>query len=294
MQGILLHNVSYTYPNGTQAINNISLKINSGETVGILGANGAGKSTFMKLINGLLLPSSGEVFVDGKTTREYDLSVLTRKVGVMFQNPEHQLFKSSVSAEIDYSLGSLNLSDLEARDYKIKTIKSLELDEIIDRSPFHLSGGERKKASMATILCRQTEYLLFDEPTVGQDRKQRKILEKVIQTARDEGKTIIIISHDTEFTYRNVERMIIFRDGEVLADGPPDELLSSSKIIEKTNLLQPQIMLLLEKLKVLWQNKTGNREFPLEVDKISRFDQLEENLLEIFSNRIVKKEEDGK
>lgn len=273
MIGIKINEVSFSYPNGTNALNNISLIINQGESIGILGRNGAGKSTFVKLLNGLIFPSLGTIYVNDKPTTEYKSAELTKLVGLMFQNPDHQLFCNSVEEEINFSLKNLKLSPEDFQIYKHEIIELLNLQDFLTLSPFNLSGGQKKKVSIATVLCRKPEFLVFDEPTIGQDRKQQQILEEIIQKASALGKTIIIVSHDTEFIYNNTKRVIIFEKGQILADGPTNEVLSNSDVLEKSSVLEPQIIQLVKLIKNQFNSMNSLANFP-ELDKITLYPDL--------------------
>ncbi|MCP4761672.1 MAG: ABC transporter ATP-binding protein [archaeon] len=282
MKGILADSIGYKYSKDTQALKNISLHVQPGEIIGIMGRNGAGKSTFMKLVNGLLNPTSGTMYVDGISTDLYKSSDLTRKVGVMFQNPEHQLFSSTVEEEINYSLNNLELSKVDFQKYKNDIIDRLDLGKFLEFSPFNLSGGERKKVSIATILCRKPKYLLFDEPTIGQDKKQRKMLENIINEEKIAGNTIIIITHDTEFAYNNVDRIIVFERGSILADGPTKEILSNEKILEESSLIPPQISNFKNVFKKLWKKEHINIENPINFEEIENFSYLSKKIINIL------------
>ncbi|MHA1728926.1 MAG: energy-coupling factor ABC transporter ATP-binding protein [Promethearchaeota archaeon] len=284
MKGILANSISFKYPNGTEAIKKLSLYIKPGEVVGIMGRNGAGKSTFMKLINGLLIPTEGSVFVDGITTANYKTSELTRKVGVMFQNPEHQLFSGTVEDEIDFSLKNLGLIETDFNKYKKDIIEQLSLKHLLGKSPFNLSGGERKRVSIASILCRKPDYLLFDEPTVGADKRQRKVLQKIIERERKSGnrKTVILITHDTEFAYSIVDRIIVFERGRVLADGPTEKILSNDNILERSSLVEPQINKLMAEISKVWENKHKKVTPPINFNEIKHFKNLKQKLLNIL------------
>lgn len=273
MTGIRIDKATYTYPNGTNALNNISLTINQAESIGILGRNGAGKSTFVKLLNGLLHPSSGTIFVNEKPTTEYKSAELTKLVGLMFQNPDHQLFCNSVEDEINFSLKSLKLSPEDFQLYKKEIIDQLGLQDFLSLSPYNLSGGQKKKVSIATVLCRKPEFLVFDEPTIGQDKKQQQILEEIIQKAKSIGKTIIIVSHDTEFIYNNTERVIIFEKGQIIADGPTYDVVTNTKVLEESSVLEPQILQLVKLIRN--QNKsTVNQPWLPELDGIRSYSDL--------------------
>jgi energy-coupling factor transporter ATP-binding protein EcfA2 len=284
MKGITIKSLNYTYPNGVNALKGIDLYISPGEIVGIMGRNGAGKSTFMKLLNGMLHPSTGIILIDGLSTIEYDSSLLTSKVGVMMQNPDHQLFCSTVEEEINFSLKNLKLSKQEFNDYKSEIIKKLSLKPLLNRSPFNLSGGERKKVSIASVLCRKPDYVLFDEPTVGQDQKQRRVLEKLIKNEMKLGKTVIIITHDTEFIYRTTNRIIVFDDGKIVADGPTNKILSNKQILDRSSLIEPQFIkfkrMMLESIDEEYKKK-----IKIDISKLNDFESLKKELIGLMEGR---------
>lgn len=282
MKGIFVDSLSFNYPNGVEAIKKISLIIHPGEIIAIMGRNGAGKSTFMKLLNGLLTPSSGTVFVDGIVTTSYKSSDLTRKIGVMFQNPEHQLFCMTVEDEIDFSLKNLNLNKKDFQHYKDEIVKKLDLKEFMSKSPFNLSGGERKKISIASILCRRPDYLIFDEPTLGADKKQRRILRQIIENEKKEGKTIIIITHDTDFAFTLVDRILVFESGRILADGPTQDILKCQEILKNSSMVRPQINKLMIKISDLWNKKHKDVQPPVNFMEINDFNDLNEKIANIL------------
>ena len=282
MKGIFVDSLSFNYPNGVEAIKEVSLIIHPGEIIAIMGRNGAGKSTFMKLLNGLLTPSSGTVFVDGIATTSYRSSDLTRKVGVMFQNPEHQLFCMTVEDEINFSLKNLNLSKEDFQHYKEEIVEKLDLEEFLSKSPFNLSGGERKKISIASILCRRPDFLIFDEPTLGADKKQRRILQQIIEKEKKEGKTIIIITHDTEFAFTLVDRILVFERGRILADGPTQDILKNQEILKNSSMVRPQINKLMIKISDLWNKKHGDVQPPVNFMEISDFNDFNKKIVNIL------------
>lgn len=247
-EGIFYDNIDFTYSNGVQALRNLSLFIKKGECIAIMGRNGAGKSTLMRLTNGLLHPTKGNIYVDNIKTPDYDSSELTRKVGVMFQNPEHQLFLNSVDEELEFSLKNLKIDTEVKKSYKRDVIKSLELEEFLEKSPYELSGGQRKKVALATILVRKPDYVLFDEPTIGADAIQRKMIEDIIENLKKDGKTIIIITHDIELAYRNTKRLLILNKGEIIADGDIRLLVKNKSIIDQYGLIQPSLEILKEEM----------------------------------------------
>ena len=272
MRNIRFENVGFQYSNEFTALSNISLNIQNGEVLGIMGRNGAGKSTLIQMMNGLLKPTEGNVFFDGITTNDYDASKLVQKIGIVFQNPEHQLFSSTVEEELNFSLKNLQISkDLKAQ-YKDEIIKELKLQSLLHKSPWNCSGGERKKVSLACILCRKPEVLVFDEPTLGQDKSGYKILDNIIHKAKERKQTIIVVTHNTEFAYHYLDRLVVLDNGRILADGPTGEILTNSTIHENSSLIEPQFFKF--KKKMIENNLPDNEVFKLIVQAKS-FNEVE-------------------
>ena len=238
---IMIRDIAYSYPNGTQAFKNVNLNIFKGELVAIMGKNGAGKTSLVRTLNGLIRPTQGNIYIESKSISSKSIASLSKKVGIIFQNPFHQLFANSVEEEINFSLKSCFL---EKEEIKIKIDKILDefnLEKYRKRSPLNLSGGESKKLAIASIICRDPEILVFDEPTLGQDAKEIEFFINLINKERKRGKTIIIITHNIEFAYEYLPRTILMADGKIIADGPTKEILNNELLIEQTSLIQPQI-----------------------------------------------------
>lgn len=251
---IQLENVRYVYPNGVEALKNVSLKIWERELIAVMGENGSGKTTLLKHLNGLLKPTEGKVLVDGQDTREASVAELSRKVGIVFQTPDTMFFTESVWSEVYFSLKILGYPEKEAANRTEYALKFMDLWKYKDRSPFTLSGGEKKRLSIAIVLAWQPKYIVIDEPTVGQDAPSRKRLEQLIQELRNEGITVILSSHDVEFVIDLRPRVILLSRGKLLADGPAESILTDEDKLEKASLLLPQIPLLMKKLSIIGIN----------------------------------------
>ncbi len=276
MRNIRFDEVSFHYSEEVSALDGISLNIQNGEVVGIMGRNGAGKSTLIQLINGLLDPSEGNVFIDGISTKEFNPSELLQKIGIMFQNPEHQLFSSTVEDELDFSLKNLQINEDLKSQYKHEIVEELNLHPLLRKSPWNCSGGERKKVSIASILCRKPEVLVFDEPTLGQDKFGYEILDKVITRAIQKNQTIIVVTHNTEFAFRYLNRIIVLDQGRILADGPTEEILTNSTIQQNSSLVEPQFL----KFKtLLTENAPQNSEIFQSITQAKGFEELENILI---------------
>lgn len=233
--------VRYKYPDGNQALDGINLRIENGEFLGILGENGAGKTTLAKCINGLLKPQSGKIFIDGEDSNKFSVAQLSKKIGFVFQNSDHQIFAQTVEDEIKFGLKNLEFPEDEIEEKYNYIIKELNLEQYEDVSPFDLSGGERKRVALASILCLDPSILIMDEPTAAQDGRQKEYLVKLIEQLRTKGKTIIIITHDIEFASEYIPRIILMSNGKIVADGPNNIITSNEMILKKSSLIQPQL-----------------------------------------------------
>ncbi len=254
---IFLNNIDHSYEirvDQTKALDNVTCSIFPREIVAIMGSNGAGKSTLIKCISGLIKPKKGNVWIQGENIKVLPTYKIAKKVGLMFQNPDHQLFLNSVLDEIKFSLKNLHLSEEEERSRIEKTLRELNLNDISNESPFNLSGGQRKKVSLATILCRNPNILIFDEPTIGQDAEHKLRLNKLILQAQSQNKTSIIVSHDLEFVANLATRIIILEKGKILTDGNVEEIFSQSTILKRASLDKYNFNLLFKDLhnKISW------------------------------------------
>lgn len=238
---ILVNDVDYKYLNGTVALKKINLKIYKGELIGIMGKNGAGKTTLIRTFNGLIRPTNGNIYINGENIKSKTTGTLSRKVGIIFQNPEHQVFSNTVEEEIKYSLKSLNLSKQENQIKTNDILKKFNLDKYRERSPLNLSGGETKKLAVASIFCRDPDILVFDEPTLGQDAKEISFFIELIKSEMKIGKTIIIITHNIEFAMEYISRTILMADGKIIADGPTKKVITNEFLVKKSALILPQI-----------------------------------------------------
>jgi energy-coupling factor transporter ATP-binding protein EcfA2 len=238
---IMVRNIGYTYPNGTQALKNINLNIYKGELIAIMGKNGAGKTSLIRTLNGLIRPTEGDIYIEKEGIDSKSIATLSKKVGIIFQNPLHQLFSNTVEEEIKFSLKSFDLDREEIQNRIDKILLEFNLEKYRKRSPLNLSGGESKKLAVASIICRDPEILVFDEPTLGQDAKEIEFFINLIKNERKNGKTIIIITHNIEFAYEYLPRTILMADGQIIADGPTKKILNNEILIKQTSLIQPQI-----------------------------------------------------
>ena len=245
---IEFRDVSFVHPTGVKAIDSVSLTINDGETVAIVGENGAGKTTLVKHITGLLKPTTGVVLVDGQDTRSASTAALSRKAGVAFQNPDHQLFSESVEEEIAFGLRNFGFSP-ELMAQRIDwALKFFGLEEYRKSSPLILSGGEKKRLTLACILSWDPQVVVLDEPTVGQDSIQKEKLAEIIRMLSSTGKTVIVVSHDIEFLWPVQPRVIVMSKGRVVADGPAKAVFDDVGVLSRARVTQPQLVALQQAL----------------------------------------------
>ena len=238
---IIINNVDFTYPNGTVALKKINLNIYKGEIIGIMGMNGAGKTTLIRTLNGLIRPSNGNIYLERKNIKTESIGKLSKIVGIIFQNPHHQVFSNTVEEEIKFSLKSLNLSKEEINNKTNNILNTFNLLKYKERSPLNLSGGETKKLALASIFCRDPEILVFDEPTLGQDAKEIDFFVNLINKEKERGKTIIIVTHNVEFAMEHIPRTILMKSGNIIADGPTKNILANKFLVDKSSLILPQI-----------------------------------------------------
>jgi energy-coupling factor transport system ATP-binding protein len=234
-------NVGYSYPNKVEALRGISLSINDGEFVAIMGQNGAGKSTFVKHFNGLLKPSKGIVRINGVETTKSSVAALSRNVGFVFQNPDHQLFSESVEEEIGFALKNFSFEQENIVKRIDWALNLFSLTQYRKTSPFLLSGGERKRVALASVLAWDPQTLILDEPTIGQDHDQKEKLRQFIIQLQTQKKTVVIVTHDVEFVAECNPRVVLMKEGKIVADGEGKQILTNPTLLELSSIVLPQI-----------------------------------------------------
>lgn len=254
-----VNHVFYTYqagsPTESHALQDICLRVDEGEFLGIVGHTGSGKSTLIQHLNGLLKPTKGEVLVDGVNLHQKEskqkLKELRMKVGIVFQYPEYQLFEESVEQDIAFGPKNLGLTEQEVRQRVAESMKLLDLDynTLRKQSPFDLSGGQKRKVAIAGVLAMKPKYLVLDEPTAGLDPRGREEFLKQIALLHQQGMTIVMVSHSMDDIARYAKRMIVMDHGKVVLDGPPNEVFSHPDELEKAGVGVPTLTQLLFRLK---------------------------------------------
>jgi energy-coupling factor transporter ATP-binding protein EcfA2 len=244
-------NVHYSYPSKVEALKGISLTIKDGEFVAIMGQNGAGKSTFVKHFNGLLKPTKGTVRIDGVETTKSSVASLARNVGFVFQNPAHQLLSETVEEEISFALKNFGFEQKVIEDRVTWALELLSLSQYRKTSPFLLSGGERKRVALASVLAWDPKTLILDEPTIGQDHEQKEKLRQFIMQMQTQKKTVVTVTHDVEFVAECNPRVVLMKEGKVVADGIGREILTNPAMLELSSIVLPQIAQVFAKLSAL-------------------------------------------
>ena len=245
---IKIEKLHFTYPNGKKILHGIDWEIEEGEFIAIMGENGGGKTTLIKHLNGLLKPTHGKVLIDGIETKKSSVASLSRKVGLVFQNPEHQLFCETAEEEVLFSLKNFGFNEKIAEKRTKKILEILNLTRYADTSPFMLSGGERKRLALASVLAWDPKYIILDEPTIGQDHEQKSKLGNFIKQLNSQGKTVIIVTHDVEFVAETKPKIVLLSRGKIIASGSCTDILTDKKILDEASLLMPQISILINML----------------------------------------------
>ena len=243
MQPILqAKDLRFCYDSGAPALDGVSLDVYAGERIAVLGPNGAGKSTFFLCLNGVLAPESGQILLDGKLVDRKARKKLCERAGIVFQNADDQIIASTVAAEVSFGPMNLRLPWDEVARRVDHALDYMELQAFRARPPHDLSGGEKKRVSIADILAMQSEILLFDEPAASLDPAGEERLERVLARLSDEGRTLLISTHDMDFAFRWATRAVVFCAGRVLADGTPQAVLADADVLRRAHLRRPLLM----------------------------------------------------
>ena len=254
---IELKNVCYTYSPGTayemHALKDVNLTISDNQFIGIIGHTGSGKSTLIQLFNGLMKPTSGEVLYNGENiwNENYNLKKLRSEVGLVFQYPEHQLFEVDVLSDVCFGPKNQGLTKEEAQVQAKMALGQVGIpEELYQKSPFELSGGQKKRVAIAGVLAMNPKILILDEPTAGLDPQGRdEILNQIAELHEKRGITIVLVSHSMEDIARYVGRIIVMNHGEVTFDDTPKKVFSHYKELEKIGLGAPKITYIMHELK---------------------------------------------
>jgi cobalt/nickel transport system ATP-binding protein len=266
---ISLEAVSFGYPDGTVALDRLSLDILPGESVAIVGPNGAGKSTLLQIMAGLVAVTGGKVTVCGKeiergsVDRPHDLEWLRRKLGIVFQDSDVALFNSSVWNDVTFGPLHMGLSQEEVVARSASALESLDIGHLKDRPPYRLSGGEKRKVSIACVLSIQPDIILFDEPTSDLDPRSRKVVIGILRRLSEQGKTVIVATHDVNAVPSFAQRIVVLKKG-LLASGSVREILSNEELLNQADLDVPDVTRL---FKVLSSFGYQVDELPFSIDE---------------------------
>ncbi len=246
---VSLKDVKFSYPAGVSALKGVSLEIQQGERVALLGPNGSGKSTLILLIAGLLMPSNGEIRIFGEKTTSKDFQKLRSRIGIVFQDPDDQLFTPSVIEDIEYGPKNLKLPEEEIKKRSAHVLEKMGIQHLKDRPPHRLSFGEKKKVSLATALVLKPELLILDEPTANLDLVSRRGLIDTINELSRAGTTVIVSTHDVEALPELANRIIVISQGTKLGEGKIRNILEDAALLEASGLEPPTIVDLFGQLK---------------------------------------------
>lgn len=243
-----LEKVCYAYEDGTEALKGVDLKIRRGEKLAVMGANGSGKSTLFLTLNGIHRPTSGRVLYNN-TPVDYSrkgLLDLRKKIGIVFQDPDSQLFSASVTQEISFGVLNLGLPEPEARQRVETVIRDLNITSFRDKPTHFLSGGQKKRVSIADILVMDPEIILFDEPAAALDPKHARMIDEIIDRLSEKGITVILSTHDVDRALIWADRVALMDEGVIVTEGIPDEIFRNDAVLKQTNLEKPTVLKLFE------------------------------------------------
>jgi cobalt/nickel transport system ATP-binding protein len=272
---ISINDIKFSYPTGITAINGITLNITQGERVALLGPNGSGKSTLILLIAGLLTPNSGDIKVFDEKTSSKTFQKTRSRIGIVFQDPDDQLFTPSVIEDIEYGPKNLNIPDKDVKTQSTYILEKMGIQHLKTRPPHRLSFGEKKKVSLATALILKPDLLLLDEPTANLDLASRRKLIDTINELNKEGTTIIISTHDAEAIPELADRIIIINNGIKIDEGKTSDILQNKNILEQSGLEPPTTVSLFTELK----NQNIIQKIPLTIE------EGKETLTQILKNK---------
>ena len=267
-----VRDLHYVYGNGQAGLDGVNIDINEGEKIAVIGSNGAGKSTFFLNVNGVLKAERGEIIYRGTTITRKNLKELRKNIGIVFQDADNQIIASTVRAEVGFGPMNLKLPKEEVIKRVDEALTYMNILDFKDRPPHYLSGGEKKKVSIADIIAMKSEIIIFDEPTVALDPLNAEMLEEVLEKLSREEKTMLISTHDVDFAYRWAKRIIVFCQGKIIADGSPLEIFQNEEVLKQSNLKQPMLLNVYESL-VQKQLVADEKKYPRSIEEFQKMIQ---------------------
>lgn len=231
----------HTYSTGVTALRGVNLSIYKNDKISIVGQNGSGKTTIVRHFNGLLKPTSGKVLLYGEDTTKQKIGQMARKVGYVFQNPNHQIFCTTVKDELEAAPKNFGFSEAEVKRAVEEVVELMNIESVLNSHPLTLDYTTKKIVSIASVLAFKPDVLILDEPTGGLDETGRVMLKKIINMMNENGHTVIMISHDMDYVAENSDRVIVMCQGEVIDDGPPKKIFLNASVLQRAQIEPPQI-----------------------------------------------------
>lgn len=241
MAYIEVKDVSYNYPNGYLAVDNINISIEKGENIAIVGQNGAGKSTTVKMLNALTYPTKGTIMIGDMNTKNHTTAQVSRVVGYVFQNPDDQIFHSTVRQEVEFGPKKMKLPEEQMKKQVEYALQITGMDRFADENPYNLPLSTRKFVTIAAIIASDCPVMVFDEPTAGQDMLGNQMLSNILKELHEKGKTVITISHDMEFVVNNFDKVIVMANKKVIKAGSSVDIFWDFDVLEQAMLKQPYV-----------------------------------------------------
>lgn len=249
MNMIQVKNLSFSYQEGNDILTDINLEFDQRATA-IIGQNGAGKTTFVKLLKGLLKPKAGDIYIQNQSVKGTTAAALSKRIGLVFQNPNDQIFKRNVLDEVMFGPLNIKLEEKTAKQHALQALEMVGLAHKLDVNPQDLSLSEKKLLCIASVMAMDTDIIIFDEPTIAQDHAGKEKIKRIIKTLKDQNKLVMTIIHDMDFVAENFERTIVFHQKKVILDSATRQVFSQKDILARAHVETPYITQLGDKLGV--------------------------------------------
>lgn len=240
--------VRYCYPSGVEAVRGVSLAVPSGQRLAIVGQNGAGKTTLVRHLNGIFRPAEGSIRVGDWDVHGREIAELSQRVGYVFQNPDEQLFSRRVIDDVAFGPRNLGFPAERCTELVAAALESTGLTQDAETHPHHLSLSERKRVALAAVLAMDTPVVVLDEPTTGQDEFGVRMISRIVERLRADGRTVIAITHDMDFCAENFDRVVVMAQGQIQADGRPESVFAEQEVLETAAVEPPQLVRLADHL----------------------------------------------